>query len=180
MTYCTANKHTRLRFAEEEDIPLILEFIRGLAEYEHLLDQVIATEESIGRYVFREKMVEVIIAEYDNVPAGFALFFHNFSTFLGKPGIFVEDIFVKPELRSKGIGKALLSFIARIGLERDIGRLEWNCLEWNESSKQFYKSLGARQMQEWTIFRVTGGAVKNLAETVLVTPVDREKTLYEK
>jgi GNAT superfamily N-acetyltransferase len=147
-----------------------LEFIRGLAEYEHLLDQVSATEEDVRQYVFREKIVEVIIAEYDDAPAGFSLFFHNFSTFLGKPGIFVEDIFVKPELRGKGIGKALLSFLARLGLERNIGRLEWNCLDWNEPSKQFYENLGARQMSEWTGFRISGDTIKDLAEAVLVTP----------
>jgi GNAT superfamily N-acetyltransferase len=170
MTRFTVNTRLRLRFAKEEDAPLILEFIRNLAEYEHLLDQVSAAEENIRHYMFREKIIEVIIAEYDGAPAGFALFFHNFSTFLGKPGIFVEDIFVKPELRGKGIGRALLSFLARVGQERNIGRLEWNCLDWNEPSKQFYKSQGARQMSEWTIFRVTGDNIKNLAEAVPVTP----------
>jgi GNAT superfamily N-acetyltransferase len=171
MTRFTVNNHILLRFAEEDDVPLILEFIKGLAEYENLLDQVSATEENIRRYVFREKTVETLLAEYDGAPAGFALFFHNFSTFLGRPGIFIEDIFVKPEFRGEGIGKALLSFIARIGLERNIGRLEWNCLEWNEPSKNFYKSQGARQMREWTMFRIAGDTIRSLAKAVSVTPI---------
>jgi GNAT superfamily N-acetyltransferase len=120
--------HTLIRFAEKKDSALILEFIRSLAEYEHLLDQAQATEADIRNYIFKEKKAEVIICEYDKTPAGFALFFHNFSTFLGKPGIYIEDLFVKPDFRGKGLGKLLLSFLAKIAVDRNYGRLEWACL----------------------------------------------------
>lgn len=152
-----------LRFASENDVPLILEFIKGLASYERLLDEVSATEEILAESLFKRKAAEVIIAEYEGVPAGFALFFHNFSTFLGKPGIYLEDLFVKPEFRGKGIGKTLLSFLAGLTLERNCGRLEWACLDWNEPSIKFYRQLGAVPMEDWTVYRVTGEALKELA-----------------
>jgi GNAT superfamily N-acetyltransferase len=158
------NEHILLRFAEEKDIALILEFIRGLAEYEHLLDMVEVKEADIKEYVFEKKLIEVVIGEYDGTPAGFALFFHNFSTFLGKPGIFIEDIFVKPEMRGRGLGKVLFSFLAKIAVERNCGRLEWSCLNWNKPSIDFYKSQGAQAMDEWTIYRITGKGIKKLAE----------------
>jgi GNAT superfamily N-acetyltransferase len=158
-----------LRFAEKDDVPLILDFIRSLADYEHLLDQVQATEEGLRRFIFEEKKAEVIICDYRDGadgeefrPAGFALFFSNFSTFLGKPGIFIEDLFVKPELRGRGLGRALLAFTARLAAERGCGRLEWACLNWNEPSIAFYKSQGARPLSEWTTYRVTGGALLKL------------------
>jgi GNAT superfamily N-acetyltransferase len=159
------DEHTVIRRAGEEDAPLILEFIRGLAEYEHLLDQVEADEAELRRHLFEENKAEVIIAEYDGVPAGFALFFHNFSTFLGKPGIYIEDLFVKPELRGKGLGKNLLGFIARLAVERNCGRLEWACLNWNEPSIAFYKSRGGRPLDEWTTYRVTGEKLRALADS---------------
>jgi GNAT superfamily N-acetyltransferase len=152
----------RLRYAEEGDTPLILEFIRALAEYEHLLDQVTADEAGLRRFIFQEKKAEVIICEYEGAPAGFALFFHNFSTFVGKPGIYIEDLFVKPLFRGKGLGKALLSSIARIAAERDCGRLEWACLNWNEPSIAFYKSQGAAPLEEWTTYRLRGEKIKAL------------------
>jgi GNAT superfamily N-acetyltransferase len=152
-----------LRFAGAEDAPLALEFIRELAEYEHLLDQMQATEDSIRKYVFEEKKAEVIIAEYDGAPAGFALFFYNFSTFLGRPGLYIEDLFVKPPFRGKRLGKLLLTFIAHLAAERNCGRLEWACLDWNEPSIAFYKSQGARPLSEWTSYRVTGEELKALA-----------------
>jgi len=158
------NEHIRLRFAEEKDVALIVGFIRGLAEYEHLLDTVKIQEADIKEYVFEKKMIEVVIGEYDGTPAGFALFFHNFSTFVGKPGIFIEDIFVKPEMRGKGLGKIFFSFLAKIAVERNCGRLEWLCLNWNEPSIKFYKSQGAQAMDEWTTYRVTGDGIKKLAE----------------
>jgi len=158
------NEHIRLRFAEEKDIALIWGFIRGLAEYEHLLDTVKIQEADIKKYVFEKKMIEVVIGEYDGTPAGFALFFHNFSTFVGKPGIFIEDIFVKPEMRGKGLGKILFSFLAHIAVERDCGRLEWSCLNWNKPSIEFYKSQGAQAMDEWTTYRITGDGIRKLAE----------------
>ncbi len=152
-----------IRFAGEKDVPLILEFIKSLADYERMQDDVVATEEILMESLFKRKAAEVVIAEYDGIPAGFALFFHNFSTFLGKPGIYLEDLFVKPEFRGKGIGRLLLSFLAGLVLERDCGRLEWACLDWNEPSIKFYKQLGAVPMQDWTIYRVTGAALKDLA-----------------
>ncbi|GHV77888.1 N-acetyltransferase [Spirochaetia bacterium] len=158
------NEHTLLRYAEEKDAPLILEFIRGLAEYEHLLDQVEATEEDLRKHIFHEGPAAVIIAEYDGVPAGFALYFSNFSTFLGRPGIYIEDLFVKPELRGKGLGKALLTCLAALAVEKNCGRLEWSCLNWNESSIAFYKSRGAQPLSEWTTFRVTGDRLTDLAK----------------
>jgi GNAT superfamily N-acetyltransferase len=158
------NEHILLRFAEEKDIALILEFIRGLAEYEHLLDTVKIQEADIKEYVFEKKLIEVVIGEYDGTPAGFALFFHNYSTFVGRPGIFIEDLFVKPELRGKGLGKILFSFLAQIAVERKCGRLEWSCLNWNKPSIEFYKSQGAKAMDEWTTYRVTGDGIKKLAE----------------
>ena len=157
--------HILLRFAEKKDTALILECIRGLAEYEHLLDKVEASEANLKRYIFKEKKIEVIIAEYDGAPAGFALFFHNFSTFLGRPGIYIEDLFVKPAYRGKGLGKLLLGFLARLAMERGCGRLEWACLDWNEPSIQFYKSQGAQPLDEWTTYRITGERLEKLAES---------------
>jgi GNAT superfamily N-acetyltransferase len=157
------DEHTLLRFAEEKDTALVLEFIRGLAEYEHLLDKVSATEEGLRKNLFEDKKAEAVICEYDGKPAGFALFFHNFSTFLGKPGIYIEDLFVKPEMRGRGLGKLLLRFIARIAGDRDCGRLEWACLNWNEPSIAFYKSQGAAPLSEWTTYRVAGNELRQLA-----------------
>ena len=165
MKYFEADGHIKLRFAEEKDSAIIVEFIRNLAEYEHLLDTVKIKEADIKKYVFDKKLIEVIIAEYDGIPAGFALFFHNFSTFLGKPGIFIEDIFVKPEFRSKGLGKYLFSFLAKIAIERDCGRLEWSCLDWNKSSIDFYKAQGAHPLDEWTTYRLAYDEIKKLAES---------------
>jgi GNAT superfamily N-acetyltransferase len=163
MRRITVDEHTVLRFAEETDAPLLLEFVRALAEYEHLLDQVEATEEGLRVSVFREKRAEVIFCEYDGSPAGFVLFFHNYSTFLGRPGIYIEDIFVKSGYRGRGLGKLLLRFVAGIAVERNCGRLEWACLDWNDPSIAFYKSQGARPLAEWTAWRVTGDALRKLA-----------------
>lgn len=145
-----------IRTATENDLSLILQFIKQLAEYEKLLHEVIATEEILRKSLFEQKMAEVVIGEEDGKPVGFALFFHNFSTFLGKPGIYLEDLYVKPEYRGKGYGKKLLSHLAKLALERDCGRLDWSCLDWNEPSIKFYKSLGALPMEDWTVFRLTG------------------------
>ena len=153
----------KLRFAEIQDIPLILEFIRELAEYEKMLPEVVATEELLRESLFERKMAEVIIGEYQNKPVGFALFFHNFSTFLGRPGIYLEDLYVKPEMRGKGIGKIILSFLAKLAIDRKCGRLEWWCLDWNEPSIAFYKQLGAVSMDDWTVFRVHNEALNQLA-----------------
>jgi GNAT superfamily N-acetyltransferase len=155
-----------LRFAEEKDIPLIMEFIRALAEYEHLLDKVTATTGGLRKFLFEEKKAETVICEYQGEPAGFALFSHNFSTFLGKPGIYIEDLFVKPEYRGKGLGKTLLRYMAHLAAEQDCGRLEWACLNWNEPSIAFYKSQGAVPLDDWTTYRVTGDTLRSLAKSL--------------
>jgi Predicted acetyltransferase len=154
----------KFRFAEPSDVSLILQFIRDLAEYEHLLNEVVATEELLTEWIFEKKKAEVIFVMHNGVEAGFALFFHNFSTFLGRAGIYLEDLFVKPEYRGRGYGKALLKELARIAVERGCGRLEWWCLDWNKSSIDFYLSLGAEPMSDWTVYRIAGDTLKKLAE----------------
>jgi len=145
-----------IREALERDVPLILDFIRQLAVYEKLENLVVATEADLQGALFGPRpYAEVIIAEHDGRPAGFALFFHNFSTFLGKPGIYLEDLFVLPSERGRGTGKALLVALARIAADRDCGRIEWSVLNWNEPAIGFYKSLGAVPMDEWTVFRLS-------------------------
>ncbi len=152
------------RFAERKDSGLILSFIKGLASYERMLDQVVATEEQLEQWIFDKQKAEVIFACEDGKEVGFALFFHNFSTFLGRAGIYLEDLFVLPEYRGRGYGKALLRKLAQIAVERECGRLEWWCLDWNKPSIDFYLSLGAKPMDEWTVYRVTGETLKKLAE----------------
>lgn len=154
----------KIRYANENDISLILDFIRQLAVYEKMLDEVVATEDLLKEWLFERKVAEVIFVMEDSVEVGFALFFHNFSTFLGKAGIYLEDLFVKPEYRGKGYGKALIKKLASIAAERNCGRLEWSCLDWNQPSIDFYLSLGAKAMDEWTVYRVTGDTLKKLAE----------------
>lgn len=153
-----------IRAAAEDDVPLILQFIRDLAEYERLAHLVTATEPRLRQSLFgNPRFAEVIIGEEDGVPAGFALFFHNYSTFLAQPGIYLEDLFVTPEARGRGYGKALLARLAAIARERGCGRVEWAVLNWNEPSINFYKALGAKPMDEWTVFRLTGEALEALA-----------------
>jgi GNAT superfamily N-acetyltransferase len=155
-----------IRPATEQDVPTILGFIRDLAKYEHLEHEVIATEASLRQTLFGERRyAEVVFACLDNVPQGFALFFHNYSTFLGKPGIYLEDLFVHPDARGRGIGKYLLTWLAQTTVERNCGRLEWAVLDWNEPSIGFYRSLGAVLKSEWQIFRLTGEALTKLAGT---------------
>ena len=152
-----------IRSATEADVPLILQFIRDLAIYEKLEHKVIATEETVRRTLFgNPRFAEVVFAEVDGKEAGFALFFHNYSTFLGQPGIYLEDLFVKPESRGRGIGKALLAHLARLAKERGCGRLEWAVLDWNTPSINFYKSLGAAPLSDWIVFRLTGEALEKL------------------
>jgi len=152
------------RFAEEKDCGLILEFIRGLAEYEKMTDQVTATEELLRESIFEKGKAEVLFVILDGREAGFALFFHNFSTFLGRPGIYLEDLFVLPECRGHGCGKGLLRKLAQIALERGCGRLEWSCLDWNRPSIDFYLSLDAQPMEEWTTYRLTGSTLEAMAK----------------
>ena len=151
------------RFAEEVDCTLILRFIRGLADYEKMSDQVVATEELLREWIFVKKKAEVLFICVDDKEVGFALFFHNFSTFLGRAGIYLEDLFVLPEYRNKGYGKALLKKLAQITVSRGCGRLEWACLDWNKPSIEFYKSLGAAVMDEWTTYRLTGDTLMEMA-----------------
>lgn len=158
------NAKFEMRYAEEKDAALILEFIRALAEYEKMSDEVVATEELLQEWVFEKNKAEVIFAVEDGVEVGFALFFHNFSTFVGRAGLYLEDVFVKVEHRGKGYGKALLKELARIAVERGCGRMEWVCLNWNQPSIDFYRSLGAVPMDDWTIYRVAGDTLKALAE----------------
>lgn len=152
------------RYAAPEDCGTILHFIRELAIYEDMLDQVMATEELLREWIFKKKRAEVIFACVDGKEVGFALFFHNFSTFLGRAGLYLEDLFVLPEYRKKGYGKAILKRLAQIAVERGCGRLEWACLDWNRPSIDFYFSLGAVPMEEWTTYRVTGETLQKLAE----------------
>ena len=155
---------TEFRLANEQDAALILEFIQGLAAYEKMSDQVVADEALIREWIFEKKKAEVIFAMEDGVEVGFALFFHNFSTFLGRAGIYLEDLFVKPDYRGRGHGKALIRELARITVERGCGRLEWCCLDWNQPSIDFYRSLGAVSMDEWTIYRLIGTRLESFAE----------------
>ena len=150
------------RFAEKEDVSKILYFIRELASYEHMLDEVVATEELLEEWLFEKEKAEVLFAVKDGEEIGFALFFHNFSTFLGRAGIYLEDLYVKPEYRGNGYGKALLQELARIALERGCGRLEWWCLDWNQPSIDFYLAMGAEPMKDWTVYRVAGEALEKL------------------
>jgi GNAT superfamily N-acetyltransferase len=155
-----------VRQATEHDVPLILQFIEGLATYERLRESCVATEEKLRATLFSERpAAEVIIASIDGEPMGFALFFHNYSTFLAQRGIYLEDLFVTPAARGKGVGFALLSALARIAMERDCGRLEWSVLDWNQLAIDFYKKIGANPLDEWTMFRITGNALEQLALT---------------
>jgi len=153
-----------IRPATVEDTPLILSFIRELAEYEKLSHEVVATEEALRESLFGERaFAEVLLAFVGGEPLGFALFFYNFSTFLGKPGIYLEDLYVRPEHRGTGAGRALLSHLARLAVERGCGRLEWWVLDWNEPAVGFYKRIGARAMDDWKVYRLTGDALERLA-----------------
>lgn len=151
------------RSATEADTGLILQFIRALAEYEKMLDLVVADEELLTDQLFRKKNAEVVFAMEDGKEVGFALYFHNFSTFLGRSGLYLEDLFVYPEYRGKGYGKAILKRLAAIAVERGCGRLEWACLDWNQPSIDFYRSLGAEPMSDWTVYRLTGQTLDRMA-----------------
>lgn len=164
MTILTSSETFRIRSATREDVPLILRFIIELADYEQLAHEVVATEAELRHSLFGERpAAEVVIGEYNNEPVAFALFFHNYSTFLGKPGLYLEDLYVRPEVRGKGFGKMLLAYLARLALDRGCGRFEWWVLDWNEPALQFYRSIGAKPMSEWTVQRVDGDALHALA-----------------
>ena len=152
------------RNAERKDTALILQFIKELADYEKMLDEVVADEATLETWILGKQKAEVIFAVENGTEIGFALFFHNFSTFLGRAGIYLEDLYVKPEHRGKGYGKAILKKLASIAVERGCGRLEWWCLDWNEPSIDFYLSLGAEPMSDWTVYRIAGDTLKQLAD----------------
>ena len=153
-----------IRPAEEADVPLLLEFVRAIADYEKLLHEVVATEARLRESLFGEASVaEALIAEWDSEPVAFAIFFHNFSTFKGQRGLYLEDLFVKPEFRRRGIGKKLLVHLAKIAVERGCARFEWVALDWNEAATKFYKELGAEVMKDWRVFRTSDEALKRLA-----------------
>jgi GNAT superfamily N-acetyltransferase len=156
-----------IRPASEEDVPLILSFVKELAGYERLLHEVSATEDLLRFHLFGERRgAEVLIGQHANEPAGFALFFHNFSTFLGRPGIYLEDLYVRPEFRGNGIGRAMLVYLAGLAKERDCGRLEWSVLDWNEPAIRLYRGIGAISMDDWTVYRVAGEDLNELAARV--------------
>ena len=151
--------------ANERDIPLIHTFIRELAEYERLLHEVVATEDAQRRALFGPRPAAEIVIAYDEAqPVGFALFFQTYSTFLGKAGLYLEDLFVRPSARGRGVGRTLLTYLARLAVERNYGRLEWRVLDWNEPAIRFYRSIGAEPLEDWTVFRVTGDALRALAQ----------------
>lgn len=152
------------RYAEEKDTELILYFIKELAEYEKMADQVVAIKELLHEWIFEKKKAEVIFEVLNGKEIGFALFFHNFSTFLGRAGIYLEDLFILPEYRGNGYGRKILNQLAKIAVERGCGRLEWWCLDWNKPSIDFYLSLGAEPMNDWTVYRITGDTLKEMSE----------------
>ena len=156
-----------IREATAQDIPLILSFVRKLADYEKMTDEVVATEELYREWLFEKQIARVLFVLEDGREVGFALFFHNFSTFVGRGGIYLEDLFVDPEYRGKGYGKALLRELARLAVEEGCGRMEWCCLNWNQPSIDFYRSLGAIPMDQWTTYRLTGQALRELGSQSL-------------
>lgn len=154
----------KFRYAERKDTKLILQFIKELADYEKMLDEVVADETILEEWLFDKQKAEVIFVLEEEKEVGFALFFHNFSTFLGRSGIYLEDLYVRPQYRGKGYGKAILKKLASIAVERGCGRLEWWCLDWNKPSIDFYLSLGAEPMNDWTVYRIAGDTLNNLAK----------------
>lgn len=154
-----------VRLADEADLRLVFELVKELASYENLLTELNATEESLRDAIFVRKIVEVIIAEYEGTPAGYAMYYYNFSSFIGKPGIFLEDIYVKPEFRGKGIGRAFLVYLSRLAQNSRCWGLEWACLNWNKPSIDFYESIGAQHREEWRVYRLKGNALNRLAES---------------
>jgi GNAT superfamily N-acetyltransferase len=167
----TSQPGVSLRFAAREDVGLILAFIRELAEYERAPEEVVADEAALATSLFGEHPgAEVVIAEVDGQPAGFALFFHNFSTWLGRRGLYLEDLFVRPEYRGRGVGQVLMAFLAKLALDRGCGRFEWWVLDWNTPAIDFYRRLGAVGMDEWTVQRLTGPALADLAASFSSPP----------
>jgi len=165
MTDYIINSNTKIRFARENEVGTILSFIKELAEYEKLPNEVTATEELLHKTIFEEHHAQVLFCEVDDTIIGFALFFFNFSTFVGKPGLYLEDLYIKPEMRKRGLGKAFFQVLAQIASENNCGRMEWICLDWNQKSIDFYLNLGAIPLSDWTVYRLTEDKVKGLAGT---------------
>lgn len=161
------------RFAAREDVPRILSFIRELADYEGMLDQVVATEELLEEWLFDREKAEVLLGSCQGKDVGFALFFHNFSTFLGRGEIYLEDLYVRPEYRGRGFGRGFLNRLAALAAERGCGRLEWWCLDWNKPSIDFYLEMGAEAMSDWTVYRITGERLKEMAGEALSFPLEK-------
>lgn len=162
--YDTNIENLKIRETTEEDCSLILSLIKEIAEYEKMSDQVVATEESLKESIFKNKRAETVVIELDEKAVGYALYFYNFSTFIGKSGLYLEDIFIKKEFRGKGIGKEVFKFLGKKAKEEGCKRMEWSCLDWNEPSIKFYKSLGAAPMDEWTIYRLTEKEINKLSK----------------
>ncbi len=154
----------KLRNAEEKDIPVIYELIKELAVYEKMEDKLTATEEILKESLFSKKAAEIAIAEYNGLPAGYAMYFYNFSSFIGKPGLYLEDIYVRPQYRGRGYGKSILSYLAELAVKKDCWGMEWTCLDWNEPSIRFYESIGAAHHEGWRIYRLKGEALVNLSK----------------
>jgi GNAT superfamily N-acetyltransferase len=157
------DKHLTIRFSNQDDVPLIFKFVKSLAKYVKLLDEVAATEIMLSENLFNKRYAEVIIAQLDSKPIGFALYFHNFSTFLGRPGIFIEDLFIEEEYRGNGFGKEILTYLARLAVDRGCGRLEWSVLDWDEKAMRFYRSIDASPRDQSTVYRLEGAKLTELA-----------------
>jgi len=164
----TENKRFYIRFALAEDVPIILQFIKELAEYEKMLHSVVATEELLHEWIFEKQKAEVLIGEYDGEAIGFAVFFHNFSTFMGRSGMYIEDLYINPSMRGKGFGKIMFRQLAKLAVERGCGRLDWWCLDWNHPGISFYLSLGAQPMSDWTVYRISGDKINLLAHSASI------------
>ena len=165
MSNIAYNEHFQIRKATREDVSLIFSFIKELAEYEKMSNDVIATEEILEEWIFNKNHAQALIGEYEGAPVGFALYFYNFSTFIGRAGLYIEDIYIKPEMRGKGFGKTFFHTLTNIALELGCGRMEWSCLDWNKPSIDFYRSMGAIPMEEWTVYRLTEEAMRKLIDT---------------
>lgn len=168
----------KIRKATRQDIPLVLDFIKELAEYEKMTDDVVATEEGLMEAIFDKEIAEVVFGEDKGKPVGFALFFHNFSTFVGRPGLYLEDIFIRPQARGKGFGKTMILYLASVARERNCGRMEWTCLDWNTPSIEFYKKIGAIPMDEWTIYRAREDVISDLADEFGRSKISKGEDFY--
>lgn len=169
MKFKTSNSDFTVRIAEEKDIPIVFSFIKELAEYEDLSHRVMATEEAIFHAMFEKRIIEAIIGEFEGIPVGFFLYYYTFSTFAGKTGIYLEDVYIKPEMRRKGFGKSMFEVMAALAKEKDCNKLEWQCLNWNKPSIQFYTSIGAKPVDDWTVYSLQGDKMDALAQNINIS-----------